>query len=68
MNPERSRVVYVTQDGTGRWLCIDVPSGLITPPTLTIHKPLEGPVEFFYAQCYGLTVPREAAEAAGAGS
>jgi len=58
--PARSRVVYVTNDGTGRWLVLDVPFGLITPPTLEIHKPMEGAVEFFYAQCYGLPVPAEA--------
>lgn len=60
--PARSRVVYVTNDGTGRWLVLDVPFGLVAPPTLEIHKPLEGPVEFFYAQCYGLPVPDEALE------
>lgn len=58
--PDRTRTVYVTQDGTGRWLIIDVPRGLIMPPTLSLHNPLVGPVEFFYAQCYKLPVPDEA--------
>ena len=57
-------MVYVTNDGTGRWLVIDVPHGLITPPTLTLHQPLEGPAEFFFAECYGLAIPGEAQQAA----
>lgn len=57
--PERSIVVYVTADST-RWLLIDVPSGLITPPVLALHKPFEGPADFFYASSYRLPVPAEA--------
>lgn len=60
-DPKRSQVVYVTADGS-QWMRVDVPFGLITPPTLTFHKPLAGPVEFFYAECYGLPIPQEARE------
>ena len=60
--PERSRVVYVTSDGTGQWLGIDVPFGMITPPTITIHRPLGGAVDFYYASCYKLPVPAAAAD------
>lgn len=65
MDSARNRVVYVTNDGV-EWLVLDVPSGLVTPPTITIHQPLAGPVEFFYAECYGLAIPAEAAAQAQA--
>jgi len=58
-DPERNRVVYVTADGTG-WLAVDFPFGLIPPPAFELHKPLAGPVEFLFAECYGLPIPAEA--------
>ena len=57
--PERTRIVYVTADGS-QWMRVDVPFGLITPPTFLLHKPLIGPVEFFDAESYNLSVPEEA--------
>jgi hypothetical protein len=53
---ERNRVVYVTADQSD-WLAIDVPFGLITPPTVELHRPLVGTVQFFYADSYRLAVP-----------
>jgi hypothetical protein len=53
------RTVYVTQDGSD-WLAIEYPVGLVAPPTLTLGRPLAGPVEFFYAECYRLPIPAEA--------
>jgi hypothetical protein len=65
--PERSRVIYVTQDTTvreQRWLVIDVPFGLISPPSIMLHEPMRGPVVFYHASAYRLErlVPEEAKE------
>ena len=51
--------VYVTREG-GLWLSVRHPDGLIPPPTIELHKPMEGPVTFYFAECYGLPVPPEA--------
>jgi hypothetical protein len=56
---ERNRVIYVTADASD-WLAIDVPFGLITPPTIELHQPLVGSVEFYHADSYRLTIPKEA--------
>ena len=56
---ERYRVVYVTADST-QWAAIDVPDGLIAPPTIELHMPSVGPVSFFYASCHRLPIPEEA--------
>lgn len=47
-----------------RWLNIQHPDGLVTPPVIELHEPMAGPVAFYYAECYGLPVPLEAREAA----
>ena len=57
--PERGEIVYVTAD-SAQWLRIEVPSGLFTPPTIDLHKPMSGPVTFYYAECFKLPVPAEA--------
>ena len=62
-DPGRNRVVYVTEDGT-RWLAVDFPSGLIPPPAFELHEPLAGPVQFLFAECYGLPIPAAAGAAA----
>jgi hypothetical protein len=55
--PERSRVVYVTPDSS-QWLVLDIPFGLVAPPTISVHRPpLYGPVEFYHASAYNLPVP-----------
>jgi hypothetical protein len=61
--PERGRVIYVTADSS-QWLVIEYPFGLITPPTIELHRPLQGAVIFYYAQCYGLAIPAEAQQIA----
>jgi hypothetical protein len=53
--------VYVTSDGQ-RWLKIAHPDGLVPPPTLDLHQPMEEPVTFYRAQCYSLPIPPEALE------
>ena len=63
MEPDRGHMVYVTQDGTGRWMTAGYPFGLIPPPTIELHKPLGGPVVFYAATMYGLPVPAEAQQA-----
>lgn len=62
----RTRVVYVTNETPARWLLIDVPMGLITPPTIELHKPLAGPVVLYHADSYSLPVPDEARQALAA--
>ena len=63
--PERGRTVYVTSDGS-QWLAIEYPFGLITPPTIelpetiSLHRPLVGPVIFYHASAYKLPIPPEA--------
>jgi hypothetical protein len=52
--------IYVTQEKDAQWIRLAHPGGLVPPPTLTLHKPLEGPVVFYYAECYGLPIPAEA--------
>lgn len=59
----RHKVIYVTSDSQ-HWTILDVPDGVVTPPTLTLHVPLAGPLEFYYADCYRLPYPAEAKEAA----
>lgn len=59
---ERNRVIYVTSDGSD-WLAVDVPFGLIPPPTIQLHRPLAGPVEFYHADSYRLPIPDEATQA-----
>jgi hypothetical protein len=59
-DPERNRAVYVTAD-SGRWLAIDFPFGLITPPSIELHQPMAGPVTFYLAESYRLPIPPEAA-------
>jgi len=61
---ERNRIVYVTSDASD-WLAVDVPFGLITPPTIQLHRPLAGPVEFYHADSYRLPIPGEAAQVPG---
>jgi hypothetical protein len=60
-DPKRGRWVYVTPDSS-RWLAIDLPFGLIAPPTITLHEPLAGPVEFYLAESHRLPIPPEAAK------
>lgn len=55
---------YVTQDGSA-WLNVQHPDGLVPPPVIELHQPLSGPVEFYLASCYNLTVPPGARKAAG---
>jgi hypothetical protein len=52
--------VYVTTGQPPEWLLIDVPSGMITPPTFEIHRPLVGAATFYYADCYSLPIPKDA--------
>jgi hypothetical protein len=58
-DPERNRIVYVTSDSS-LWLAIDVPFGMITPPTIELHVPLKGSVTFYHSSGYQLRVPEEA--------
>jgi hypothetical protein len=55
--------VYVTANGD-QWLVLDVPRGVIAPPTIGSHQPTAGAVTFYWADCYKLPVPAEAAAAA----
>jgi hypothetical protein len=57
--PERNRIVFVTSDSS-LWLAIDVPFGMITPPTIELHVPLKGSVVFYNAESYQLRIPEEA--------
>jgi hypothetical protein len=57
--PERNKVVYVTPDSS-QWVVMDVPFGMIMPPTVELHKPLVGPVVFYWAEGHSLPVPKEA--------
>jgi hypothetical protein len=59
---DRNSVIYVTNTNPAEWLRIDVPDGMITPPTITLHRPLVGPAEFYFADCYRLPIPAEARE------
>jgi len=59
----RHRTIYVTAD-SAQWMVIDVPDGMISPPTIDLHVPMQGSVQFYYAECYQLRVPKEAQEAA----
>lgn len=56
---ERFRAVYVTADSS-KWTVIDVPHGLITPPTIELHMPSVGTVIFLKASGHSLPVPRGA--------
>jgi hypothetical protein len=58
----RTRAVYVDPVTDG-WAVLDVPFGLVTPPTVTVHWPAVGPVVFFHASSYGFPVPEEARRA-----
>ena len=62
VDPERNKIIYVTADSQ-QWVVINVPFGMITPPTIELHIPLQGPVTFYYASCYQLRVPDEASRA-----
>lgn len=64
MSEPHSRIVYTTTDSQ-RWMVIDIPDGLISPPYIDLHQPFEGPVRFYYAEPYKLPVPDDAREAAG---
>lgn len=55
--------MYVTESGD-QWLVLDVPRGVIAPPTIEPHRPMAGAVTFYWADCYKLPVPAEAAAAA----
>jgi hypothetical protein len=57
--PERTNRIYVTTDSS-QWIRLSVPFGLIAPPTIELHKPLEGPVTFYDSDGYNLKVPTEA--------
>lgn len=57
--PYRGNVVYVTSDGKLA-MKINFPFGLMPPPTLTLHRPTAGPVEFLWAEIYGLRVTADA--------
>ena len=67
--PERTEVIYVTADSS-QWLRLDVPFGLISPPTfelpktIDLLKPLVGPVTFYDAECFQLPVPPAARQVA----
>lgn len=63
---QRARIVYVTSDSS-QWLALDKPDGMISPPIITLHVPLRGPVEFYLADCYRLPVPAEAEGASNGG-
>lgn len=58
-DPERTVAVYVTADSSA-WARLSVPSGLITPPTIELYRPLAGPVVFYHASAHKLPVPPEA--------
>lgn len=59
---ERNRIIYVTADSS-QWAVIDIPDGLITPPTIDLHRPEVGPITFYFADCYpSLRIPSEARE------
>ena len=55
-DPERTNRIYVTADSS-QWVRLSVPFGLIAPPTIELHKPLEGPVTFYDAEGYNLKIP-----------
>lgn len=61
---ERNTIIYVTTEQPPRWLRIDVPAGMIPPPTITVGQPMQGTVEFYFAECYRLPIPAEARKAA----
>lgn len=52
--------VFVTNDGSDRWLAVQHPDGLVPPPIIELHEPLVGPVAFYFASCYHLPVPKGA--------
>ena len=61
--PERHRKVYVTSDSS-LWLVLDEPFGLISPPTIELHRPQVGTVTFYDADGYQLRIPSEARKVA----
>jgi hypothetical protein len=58
-DPIRNKTTYVTTDGKLA-LTLEWPFGLISPPVLELHAPLQGTVKFFHADSYQLDVPPEA--------
>jgi hypothetical protein len=60
-DPERNRIVYVTADSS-KWVAINVPFGLISPPTIELYRPLAGPVMFYHADGHQLRIPPEASK------
>jgi hypothetical protein len=56
---ERGTWIYVTSDSQ-LWLKVDLPFGLIAPPTIDLHRPMVGLVKFYHADSYQLPVPAEA--------
>lgn len=60
-DPERNMVVYVTSDSS-QWMVLDMKFGFISPPTIDLHVPQVGPLQFYNASSYGLHVPPEATE------
>lgn len=57
---ERKQWTYATADGRMS-LTVDAAFGLIMPPTIAAHIPMRGPLEFYHAQSYGITVQPDAA-------
>lgn len=61
-DPERNKIIYVTADSS-YWMIIDVPFGMISPPTIELHRPHLGPITFQDAVGYQLPIPPEAKRA-----
>jgi len=62
VDPERNKIIYVTADSQ-QWVVINVPFGMIAPPTIEIAIPERGTVTFYHASGHRLRVPSEARRA-----
>jgi hypothetical protein len=60
--PERNKVIFVTADSS-QWMVVNIPFGMILPPTIEVIQPLlTDPVVFYYAETHRLRIPSEAKE------
>jgi hypothetical protein len=60
-DPERNQIVYVTANSE-QWVIINIPFGLISPPTIDLHLPQVGSVTFYHASGHKLPVPEVVAD------
>jgi hypothetical protein len=56
-DPKRTKVTYVTADRQNA-ITLDIPFGVITPPTIECRIPLVGYLTFYFASCYRIKPAR----------